>query len=252
MLADLDRLLGRRADPRARLKRRERYRGVRDFDHEIEDHERILQALAPLLTELEHFLRVRQQGITALQCRFHYYRAAPTRCTLRLTAPEASAERFTQLLRERLATVTLPEPVRRCELRGGALTQRTQTTRHLWSPGEHGHASAGEMPALVEHLRARLGAEAVYGIRGVAEHRPENAWRVAEPALEAGEAPPAGETLAHRPFGRPPWLLATPLALDAPRGRPRHGGPLELLTGPERIESGWWDGGDLRRDYFVA
>jgi protein ImuB len=23
-----------------------------------------------------------------------------------------------------------------------------------------------------------------------------------------------------------------------------------LLHGPERIESGWWDGGDVRRDYY--
>ena len=30
------------------------------------------------------------------------------------------------------------------------------------------------MPALVEHLRARLGAHAVYGLRRVSEHRPEN------------------------------------------------------------------------------
>jgi protein ImuB len=25
-----------------------------------------------------------------------------------------------------------------------------------------------------------------------------------------------------------------------------------LRDGPERIETGWWDGGDCRRDYFVA
>jgi protein ImuB len=25
-----------------------------------------------------------------------------------------------------------------------------------------------------------------------------------------------------------------------------------LLAGPERIESGWWDGDDAKRDYFVA
>ena len=248
MLADLDRLLGRRADPRARLVRRERYRGVCDLDHEIEDHEHILQALAPLLAELETFLRARQRGITALQCRFHHYRAAPTRCTLRLAAPEASAERFTGLLRERLATLTLPGPVRRCELRGGALTHRAITSKPLWSPGERGHASAGEMPALVEHLRARLGNTAVYGIERVAAHRPENAWRVAEPAL--------GDThTANNPggaFRRPLWLLGAPQPLEAQRGRPRHDGPLELLAGPERIESGWWDGAEVQRDYYVA
>jgi protein ImuB len=171
-LADLDRLLGRRADPRRRLARRERYRGRLDLDHEIEDHERILQALQPLLDELEQFLCVRQRGINALQCRFHHYRAAPTLCTLRLAAPEARAASFVKLLRERLATLVLPEPVRRCELRGGALTDRAVTSSPLWSPGEHGYMPAREMPALIEHLRARLGVEAVYGIGRRPEHRP--------------------------------------------------------------------------------
>jgi len=27
---------------------------------------------------------------------------------------------------------------------------------------------------------------------------------------------------------------------------------LSLLSGPERIESGWWDGGEIGRDYFVG
>jgi protein ImuB len=28
--------------------------------------------------------------------------------------------------------------------------------------------------------------------------------------------------------------------------------PAQLLRGPERIESGWWDQGDVRRDYYLA
>jgi protein ImuB len=24
-----------------------------------------------------------------------------------------------------------------------------------------------------------------------------------------------------------------------------------VLAGPERIETGWWDGGDVQRDYYV-
>ena len=30
------------------------------------------------------------------------------------------------------------------------------------------------------------------------------------------------------------------------------GRPLTLLSGPERIQTGWWDGGDIGRDYYVA
>ncbi len=251
-LADLDRLLGRRANPRPRLARRERYRGRLDLDHELEDHERLLEALRPLLAELEQFLRIRQRGITALQCRFHHYRAAPTACTLRLAHPEANAERLQSLLRERLATLVLPEPVRRCELRGGALSERPLASGSLWSAGEHGHAPAGEMPALVEHLRARLGPKAVYGLAGVSEHRPEHAQAVAEPALAQDTKLPRGAPTPWPRFGRPLWLLHAPRELDSPRGRPRHGGALRLLAGPERIESGWWDGADVQRDYYVA
>ena len=43
---------------------------------------------------------------------------------------------------------------------------------------------------------------------------------------------------------RPTWLLSQPVPL---RG---HG--LQLQAGPERVESGWWDGGDVRRDYYVV
>jgi protein ImuB len=247
-LQDLDRLLGRRADPRRRITRRERYRGRLDLDHEVREHEQILRALAPLLAELESFLRARQRGITGLSCRFHHYRAQPTTCTLRLARPEADAARLASLLRERLANLVLPEPVRRCELVGGALTERAIASRALWSPGEHGAAPAGEMPALVEHLRARLGTAAVYGLACVSGHRPEKAWRVAEPALEKGSD-------AFKPFSafrRPLWLLKQAEALAVRRGRPVHDGPLKLLAGPERIESGWWDGADVQRDYYLA
>jgi len=266
-LADLDRLLGRRADPRKRVSPRERYRGSLDLDHEIHEHEPLLRALEPLLAELEEFLRARQRGITSLRFRFRHYRAEPSVCVLRLAQPEGSAARLASLLRERLATLVLPEPVRRCELASGALIERAITSRALWSPGEHGAAPAGEMPALVEHLRARLGAEAVYGLECVSEHRPERAWRGHSAFAPGGDKKPEGALAtsatsargrtsiplgAARPFSRPLWLLQQPQLLAARRGRPQYQGALELLSGPERIESGWWDGGDLQRDYYMA
>jgi protein ImuB len=106
------------------------------------------------------------------------------------------------------------------------------------------------MPALVEHLRARLGANAVYGLRRVPGHRPENAQVVAEPVLAPDVKRRPDD--AGAPFRRPLWLQQAPQELDSQRGRPRYGGALTLLEGPERIESGWWDGADVERDYYVA
>ncbi|MEZ6197541.1 MAG: hypothetical protein R3F20_17740 [Planctomycetota bacterium] len=89
--------------------------------------------------------------------------------------------------------------------------------------------------------------------RLVADHRPECAVRWRRPGAPAGPpllAPPEGR----RPlFLEEPRLLRVqpdedggPLALRSGRRR----GPLRVLTGPERIESGWWSGRDVRRRYY--
>ena len=44
-----------------------------------------------------------------------------------------------------------------------------------------------------------------------------------------------------------PAMTDTPPVVPA-----KLGGSLELEHGMERIESGWWDGADVARDYFVA
>ena len=56
-----------------------------------------------------------------------------------------------------------------------------------------------------------------------------------------------------RPTPRPVWLLQQPEPLPERQSRPRLGGePLQLLSGPERIEAGWWDTALAERDYFIA
>lgn len=51
---------------------------------------------------------------------------------------------------------------------------------------------------------------------------------------------------------RPLWMLPVPIRLREAQGRPVFQGALQISRGPERIETGWWDGGDVRRDYYVA
>jgi protein ImuB len=103
--------------------------------------------------------------------------------------------------------------------------------RDLFDPGTRGGL---DFDALVERLRARLGDEAVRPLALQAEHRPERAWRVAE---RSDARPPCLPP-------RPAWLLPTPVPL---RQRVQR-----LLDAPERIETGWWDGDDVRREYVVA
>ncbi|HYC08520.1 MAG TPA: hypothetical protein VEC10_02715, partial [Steroidobacteraceae bacterium] len=46
--------------------------------------------------------------------------------------------------------------------------------------------------------------------------------------------------------------LAVPQPLAMRAGLPWRRGLLQLLSEPERIESGWWDGEDVARDYYTA
>jgi protein ImuB len=269
-LAALDRLTGRSPDLRERFQARERFRRRRELNYELENQDAILGALAPLLAELGKFLEARQCGVMKLECLLRHRHAEPTSCVLRLASPIADVRRLTELLGERLNVLTLPEPVRTCELRSSSFVQRVFSSNSVWQPGEYGGTGAGvEATELIERLRARLGPEAVYGLQVLPGHRPENAWSVREPVAGHGSlrsTVPGAATLpaihgrrsgrdsAPRPLAlaRPMWLLPVPRLLSERDGQPRRRGPLRLLGEPERIETGWWDGGDIARDYYTA
>jgi protein ImuB len=265
-LGQLDRLTGRSADLRKHFQPRERFRRRRELTYELESKETLLAVMSPLLKDLGKFLQARQSGVTELECQLRHRHVPPTRCVLQLSSPMADVDRLTELLAERLNALVLPEPVRSCELRTGLPMRRVLASNPLWQPGEHGGSGGPESPELIERLRARLGHDAVYGLGVLAGHRPENAWCKNEPSALAGTRP---DPKATRPdsircgrsprlvppwpaFRRPLWLLHTPQQLEETDGVPRRHGTLRFFGDVERIETGWWDGGDIGRDYYTV
>jgi protein ImuB len=94
----------------------------------------------------------------------------------------------------------------------------------------------------------------VYGVVFVPEHRPEAAWRRVHelrltPDTRSGDMHVAGMRASEMP--RPVWLLDEPVLLAANLQQLCQEGSI-LEQGPERIESGWWDGKDVARDYYIA
>jgi protein ImuB len=262
-LTMLDALTGRTPDLRRAYQARARFRRRRELTCELENHPAILAALTPLLAELGTFLTARQCGVVALECLLTHRHAPPTRCVMRLAAPAADVQRLTELLGERLSALALPEPVRGCELRTGELLPHRPDCPHLWQPGEHGGGVASEASGLIERLRARLGEDAIFGLELLEGHRPEKAWSRTSPPAVAGSRPAhpkragvhALELAAALPWPahrRPLWLLPAPLSLPMQHGLPQRRGPLQLLGEPERIETGWWDGEEIARDYYTA
>jgi protein ImuB len=74
------------------------------------------------------------------------------------------------------------------------------------------------------------------------------------PRHKAGTAAPAHaqtHAAANTP-PRPAWILSSPIALMVRHHRPFYGSTLRTVSTGERIETGWWDGKTVIRDYFVA
>lgn len=240
-LLDLvDRALGRLPDPRSFFVPPARFNAAIELPCEVAQAEALLFAAKRLIAQLAGFLAARSGGAQSFLLRLKHRSRAATEVAVGLVAPSRDAEHFALLLRERLSRLTLEQPVREIVLQVDEVVPLSgRNLGLLLEPGK----PPGDWEHLVERLRARLGTEAVHGIAGQSEHRPERAGVIA----------PLGQGQRQLDLGeRPFWLLKSPRPLLEIDARPDYEGPLELLAGPERIESGWWDGEEVARDYFIA
>jgi protein ImuB len=248
LLDELDEGFGRRPAPRRRAVLPERFDGSLELPVESGSARLVGIAFERLLQDLQAFLRARSAGTAGLVVEFRHRAAPATRWRVGLARPSGDACHLLALLRERLAQAQLPAPVSSLRLRSATVVPLELRSGAL--PGGQAPGADPEAAArLLERLRARLGSDAVFSVCLVPEHRPELAWRVAEPSLARARDGLPGPV----PPPRPLWMLAAPQPLPERGGLPCHGGwPLCLAGGPERIETGWWDGRDVRRDYYVA
>ncbi|MHB8476730.1 MAG: Y-family DNA polymerase [Steroidobacteraceae bacterium] len=242
---DLDIALARQFAPRRAFVPRERFRARCDFETEIETVFYLEKALEPLIARCADFLRERQAGVQTLRLKLRHRADPATHVHLGLASITSERRRLMDVLTQKLTRLELQAPVRDMELISGALQPLSAGTLDVFAGRPSAGASGRDsLPQLVERLRARLGEDAVYGVVSIAEHRPEAAWRRVQ-ALPPASTARAGGTMADpmTTMPRPVWLLDAPLPLA---------GGLILEQGPERIESGWWDGKGVARDYYVA
>jgi protein ImuB len=237
----LDRAFGRRPDPRPFFTPPAMFKAAQPLPAPARAADMLLFGARRMLVELCGHLAATLRGVQRLTFSFAHHKRESTRVTLTLVQASRDPDHLTSVLRERLDRTVLPAPVTDIVLES-ELVLPLDASSHSFLPDNARHEEAAAH--LIERLRARLGDEAVVGLTRAADHRPERAWRACEP----GGHDAALMSLAHRPL----WLLAKPRPLIESGEVPCYDGKLSLLAGPERIESGWWDGHDVMRDYFVA
>lgn len=240
----LARLLGEVDDPQPTFHLPEVYRARCVFDYDLHDTQGLLFPLQRLLQEFQGYLRARDRAVLSFRLELEHVRHASggrehssSTLTIGLSTPAREATRFLTLLRERLHDLVLTSPVSALTLAADAFTAPAVVQADLFGNEAQ---QLGELTHLLDRLRARLGAEAVQELQLHADHRPERAFGSSS---SAHTTITAAITDSPTNAPRPGALLAHPQRIEP---------PTTLVKGPERIASGWWDGDDVVRDYYVA
>lgn len=261
LLQALDQAYGLRPDVFPWLVLPDVFESTLELSAQVDAAPALLFGARRLLGSLQVWLQLRHCGVLAVELRWTL--DARRSCArhgglvVRTAEPTADMAHLARLLAEHLAQVTLPAPVLYLRLRSLETQQLPGRSASLLP---HELSTGDSLHQLLERLSARLGAQQVQQWQANFDHRPERmqTWHSAENATQLiatceGNTSASGLKHAKKFELYPTWLLARPLRLAVRRQQPLYLGPLTLLAGPQRIEAGWWGGGDCAlRDYFVA
>ncbi len=246
VLDTLARACGDTPDPRNWLSFPPRFASRLTMPVPVHGVEPLMFACERLFAELAGWLKAQQAACAHCLLTLEHEHLPPTRLDIIPAAPIQDRQRWLGIARERLAALKLPAAVEALHLSADQPLRLNPQAPDLFGSTEPEDEAA---QSLLERLRARLGADCVYSLQTRPDHRPEHAWRCAEPNASAPASPPAlvAASMPHAPYGvlRPVWLLRQPTKLAHPAG-------LHIESGPERIETGWWEACEVQRDYYVA
>ena len=257
LLSYLAKLTGKTPDPRLPEQPSERFHSSVHLLESISNKETLLFPMHRLASELMGWLKARQLGTTKVRWHFKPLSGETLAVEVKFARPRLAAKPMLDISKLTLENVELPEEVMSISLEAltiEPLARAGSEARDLFGALD---ASSANPSDLVDQITARLGDGSLQAIHSVDDHRPEYAWTPGAPSsLRASPnvaAPTAGTALDtddlicdSLPFvagRRPIWLFEPPQTVN-----PSH---FEIMSGPERIEGGWWEQ-SMSRDYFVA
>jgi protein ImuB len=224
------------------------------FEPPIADARLLDQALTYLLERVLKRLKPRRLGVSRMLCSLTLANGEPMRIPVGLVRPSATFAHLIDLLRLHLERVRVTAEIAEASLFVPSIAPLE------FQQDEMFEEALGSKPLapLLERLSSRLGESAVLCPQLEADAQPEYAWRCDH--LAASLATRAARVASDAAKFRPPHLERRPVAVAVMSVVP--GGPplsfewkgrsfrIVHAWGPERIETGWWRGDDVRRDYY--
>jgi protein ImuB len=215
---------------------------AQDLEYPLEHREMIAAVCLEAATQIARELSRRQQGAVRLELALD-----ESRSIIGLFRPSDSAKYLYELIALQLEQVKLAQPVTRISLSVLMTAPLRAQQRELF---DDEHDRERQLGLFVDRIRCRSPAlRAVL----VADAQPEHAFRY---ELFTNSRKQPSPRLTHPP--RPLLIEPRPIPVEVISGS---GLPQQFrwrgktyratqTSGPERILTGWWRGGYIRRDYY--
>lgn len=210
----------------------EKFKHYLELLFEIENIQWLEKPLMIQLNKLELFLTLRNQVAYELELTLHQRDHSDGKIYFTSACGDYKASQWWRLCQLTVESIKLEAPVQGLTLniiRSGDLES---TSNDIFN-GPQGQQSELELIGL---LQAKLGKDKVHKVALSDDPRPERATQLCDPSKII-----ATKTNPHRT--RPAFILPTPQPLHE---------AVSIVQGPERFVTGWWDGDDIVRDYFIA
>jgi protein ImuB len=228
--------------------------------------ETILSALELLVRRLAAMLTQAGRGAMRLECLLQCAAGGPLQVAVGLFRPVAWANHLVELLEVQFESLQLPGPVDSIRLAATSTAPLELRQQEMFFEGPqrvHPH----HLPGLIDRLSNRLGHTRVMRVRLIPDAQPELACHYLplvlgrkknrfDETVPAVKKRPAADRSMRRPplVSRPLRMLTQPVRLPAGIEGPFSVGSRQerivRRVGPERIETGWWRGRTVARDYY--
>ena len=231
------------------------------FECPTDRREMIDFAIEQLTAQLCQDVSSQPKGILRLHCRLETERAGGSDFSIGLFRPSASPRHLLDLIRLRMESLRLAEPVVAVRMGAVSIAPLQFNQQELFNE-EHSREAPRALAALVDRLSSRLGRQAVLRAWLLPDAQPEYACQYSplaglpsrrrRPKRPAAAVPAAGQ----RPvklYSTPAPIVVVAVAPDGPPVRFQWQGcdqRIAVTWGPERIETGWWRTRCVRRDYY--
>ncbi|MFM2590442.1 Y-family DNA polymerase [Vibrio sp. TBV020] len=228
----IGRLLGQFKHPIDFYHPPEQFQSYKELLFDIENVQWLERPLSKLLEKLEVFLTLRNQVGYELELVLHQRDKGDSTVSFYSASGDYLSARWMTLCKLTMESLQLEAPVQGLTLRLIRSGELESTSADLFK-GFQGEQTELELIGL---LQAKLGKESVRKSAHSHDPRPEKSTFLCDPTL------PIPHKVASKKL-RPNFMLQNPEPLSD---------KVSLIQGPERFVTGWWDGEDMTRDYFVA